>query len=78
MSTLTDNKNKEIIEQSVVLLDARMRELEANLETARDMMGRVELEWDVNLEGMLSRTGSIRLRGEPVCKGKGNPMMVAG
>ena len=55
-----------------------MRELEANLETAKDRMIRVELEWDANLEGMLSRTGSIRVRGEPDYKGKGNPVMVAG
>ena len=78
IGTLTDNKNKEILEQSVAQLDARMRELEANLETARDRMRRVELEWDVNLEGMLSTTGSIRVRGEPDYKEKGNPVMVAG
>ena len=78
IATLTDNKNKEILEQSVAQLDARMRDLEANLETARDRMRRVELEWDVNLEGMLSRTGSIRVRGEPDYKEKGNPVMVAG
>ena len=78
IATLTDNKNKEFLEQSVALLDARMRELEANLETARDRMRRVELEWDVNLEGMLSRTGSIRVRGEPDYKGKGNLVMVTG
>ena len=71
IATLTDKKNKEIVEQSVALLDARMRELEANLETARDRMRRVELEWDVNLEGMLSRTGSIRVRREPDYKEKG-------
>ena len=78
IATLTDNKNKEFLEQSVALLDARMRELEANLETARDRMRRVELEWDVNLEGMLSRTGSIRVREVPDYKEKGNPIMVAG
>ena len=78
IATLTDNKNKEFLEQSVAQLDARMRELQANLETARDRMRRVELEWDVNLEGMLSRTGSIRVRGEPDYKEKGNPVMVAG
>ena len=78
IATLTDNKNKEFLEQSVSLLDARMRELEANLETARDRMIRVELEWDGKLEGMLSGTGSIRVRGEPVYKGKDNPVMVAG
>ena len=78
IATLTDNKNKEFLEQSVVQLDARMRELEANLETARDRMRRVELEWDVNLEGMLSRTGSIRVRKVPDYKEKGNAVMVAG
>ena len=51
IATLTDNKNKEFLKQSVTQLDARMRELEANLETARDRMIRVELEWDGNLEG---------------------------
>ena len=78
IATLTDNKNKEFLEQSVALLDARMIELEANLETARDRMRRVELEWDGKLEGILSRTGSIRVRGEPDYKEKGNPVMVAG
>ena len=38
----------------------------------------MELEWDVNLVGMLSRTGSIRVRRVPVYKEKGNPVMVAG
>ena len=78
IATLKDNKNKEFLEQSVAQMDARMRELEANLETARDRMIRVELEWDVNLEGMLSRTGSIRVREVPDYKEKGNPVMVAG
>ena len=78
IATLKDNKNKEFLEQSVAQLDSRMRELETNLETVRDRMRRVELEWDVNLEGMLSRTGSIRVRGEPNYKEKGDPVMVAG
>ena len=38
IATLTDDKNKEFLEQSVALLDARMRELETNLETAGDRM----------------------------------------
>ena len=58
-------------------LNARMRELAANLETARDRMIRVELEWDGNLEEILSMIGSIRVRGE-LDKKKGNPVMVAG
>ena len=55
-----------------------MRELAANLETARDRMRRVELEWDGNLERILSSTGSIRVRGVPDYKEKANPVMVAG
>ena len=78
IATLTDNKNKEFLEQHVALLDTQMRELAADLETARDRMRRVELEWDTNLEGLLSKTGSIRVRGVPDYKEKGNPVMVAG
>ena len=78
IATLTDNKNKEFLEKSVTQLDTRMRDLEANLETARDRMRRVELEWDGNLDGILSRTGSIRVREVPDYKEKGNPVMVAG
>ena len=77
-ATLTDNENKEFLEQSVAQLDTRMRELEANLETARDRMRQVELKWDGNLEGILSRTGSIRVREVPDYKEKLNPVMVAG
>ena len=61
VATLTDNKNKAFLEQNVSLLDTQMRELAANLETARDRMRRVELEWDGNLDRILSSTGSIRL-----------------
>ena len=78
IATLTDNKNKEFLEQTVVLLDAQLRELVLNLETARDRMRRVELEWDGNLESMLSSTGSIRVRGVPDYKEKANPVKVAG
>ena len=78
IATLTDNENKDILQQSVALLDARMRELEASLETARDKMRRVKLEWDTKLEGILSKTGSIRVRGVADYKEKGNPIKVAG
>ena len=78
IATLTDNKNKEFLEQHVALLDTQMKELSADLETARDRMRRVELEWDTNLEGLLSKTGSIRVRGVPDYKEKGIPVMVAG
>ena len=76
-ATLTDNEHKEILEESVALLDVRMRELEVKLQTVRDRMIRVELEWDGSLEGMLSRTGSIRVRGVPDYKEKGKPEIIA-
>ena len=63
IATLTSNANKDILMESVALLDIRLRELEANLKTARDRLGQVELEWDENLEGVLNRTGFLRLRG---------------
>ena len=78
IATLTDNTNKEFLEQSVAQLDNHMRELEANLETARDRMRRVELEWDGNLEEILSMTGSILVREVPDYKEKGNPVIEAG
>ena len=71
MSTLTDDENQELLQQVIAPLNTRMRELEASLETAKDTMRLVELEWDTNLEGILSRTGSIRVRGLPDYKEKG-------
>ena len=78
VATLTNNENKEFLEQNVALLDTQMRELAANLETARDRMRRVELEWDRKLDRILSSTGSIRVRGVPDYKEKAIPLMVAG
>ena len=78
IATLTDNKDKIILEEFVALLDTQMRELAANLETARDRMRRVELEWDRKLERILSSTGSLRVNGVPDYKEKANPLMVAG
>ena len=78
VTTLTDNENQELLQHIIAQLDARMRELAADLETARDRMRRVELEWDTNLEGILSRTGSIRVGRVADYKEKGNPIKVAG
>ena len=78
IATLTDNENKYFLQQSVALLVVRMRKLEASLETARDRMRGVELEWYTNLEGILSKAGSIRVKGVADYKEKGNPIKVAG
>ena len=58
-------------------MDTRMLGLEANLQIARDSMRRVELEWDEILEGILGRTGSIRVSGVSDYKEKGNPVTIA-
>ena len=73
INSLTDNKHKDILEQSVSLLDARMRELGTNLETARDRISRIDLEWDENLEGILNRIGFIRVKRTTENKGEGEP-----
>ena len=78
VATLTDNKNKAFLEQTVALLETQMRELAANLLTASDTLRQVELEWDGNLEKILSSTGSIRVGGVSDYKKEGNPVMVAG
>ena len=78
IETLPKIENNEFLEQSVALLDAHIRELEANLETAGDSMRRVELEWDDKLEEILSMTGSIRVSGVSDYKEKGNPEMAGG
>ena len=78
MSTLTDNENQELLLQVIAPLDTRMRELEASLETARDTMGLLELEWDTNLEGILSRTGSTRVSSAHTSKEKVYSIIQAG
>ena len=63
VKTLKKAENKKILEQSMTLLDTHMRELEANLNTTRDGVDRVEFLWDVNLEEILNGIGSIQLLG---------------
>ena len=77
VTSLKGNENKETFDQNVSLLDTRMLELEANLQTARDSMRRVELEWDEILEGILGRTGSIRVSGVSDYKEKVKPEIIA-
>ena len=69
---------QEVHKQFITQLDARMREPEASAETAGDRMRRVELEWDGNLEGLLSRTGSIRVSSAHTSKEKVYSIMQAG
>ena len=59
--TLTENENKEILDQNIASIDACIKKLETNLQRARDTYKRVSLEWDVELEKKLSVAGDIRL-----------------
>ena len=45
--TLTENENKEILNQSLAPIDARIKKLEALLQRAKDTYKRVSLEWNV-------------------------------
>ena len=75
-ATLQKTENHKILQQIVTPLDGRMRELEVNLKTTRDRMRQVELEWNGNLQGILSRTGAIRVSGEPDYKEKVYPVIL--
>ena len=61
--TLTENENKEILDQNLVSIDARIKVLETKLQTAKDSYKSVSLEWGVDLEKKLSVAGEIRLNG---------------
>ena len=80
--TLTENENKEILDQSLAPIDARIKELETNLQRAKDTYKRVSLEWDVELDKKLSVAGDIRLNalkeGARDYKEIGEPVVVFG
>ena len=59
--SLTENENKETLDQSLAPINARIAELEIKLQRARDTYKSVSLEWDVELEKRLSVAGEIRL-----------------
>ena len=77
MSALKGNENYKAFELSIAPLNHRIRELELSLETAEGRMRRVELEWDPELEGRLSKVGGIRIIGQADYKKKGEPVMTA-
>ena len=59
--TLTGNENKEILDQNIASIDARIKELETNFQRAKYTYKRVSLEWDVELDKKLSVAGDIQL-----------------
>ena len=77
-TTVQRNENQETVATSVAVMNARIRELEVSLETAKDRMRRVELEWDGELEERLSGLGGIRVIGLLDYRKKGTPVMATG
>ena len=80
--TLTENENKEILDQSLAPIDACIKKLETSLQRAKDTYKRVSLEWDVELDKKLSVAGDIRLNavkeGVRDYKEIGEPVVVFG
>ncbi|KAI6657216.1 RING finger protein nhl-1-like isoform X2 [Oopsacas minuta] len=61
LSTLKGNTGKDVLDQSVALMDERIKELESKLKTVRLTYTNVGLEWDELLEKKLGETGRLRL-----------------
>ena len=59
--SLTENENKEVLDQSLAPINARIAELEIKLQRAKNTYKSVSLEWDVELEKRLNVAGEIRL-----------------
>ena len=80
--TLKGNENKLILDQSLAPIDARIKELETDLQRAKDTYKRVSLEWDVELDKEMSVAGDIRLNavkeGTRNYKEIGEPVVVFG
>ena len=80
--TLTDNENKEFLDNQLANIEARIAELITKLRTAKYSYKSVSLEWDVELEKKLSVAGEIRLNavkeGIRDYKEIGNPVAVFG
>ena len=64
IATLTAINNQELLQQIIAQLDSRIKNLEDNLDAARNRMRRVELQWDCNLESILGKIGSIQVGGD--------------
>ncbi|KAI6653186.1 PEP-CTERM domain protein [Oopsacas minuta] len=61
LSAVKGNTGKDVLDQSVALMDERIKELESKLETVRLTYENVGLEWDELLEKRLGETGRLRL-----------------
>ena len=83
-NTLKGNKSREILLQSIALLDQQIAELTISLEKAQEMK-RIDLDWNDDFENQLSTLGTIRVNAEkkssklePDYKKKSIPLAVFG
>ena len=76
---ITENANQETLKLSVAPLNARIAELESQLERNRSRLKEVELKWDdTTLQGILKLMGSIVVKGVPDYKSKQYPLLLVG
>ena len=83
-NTLKGNKSREILLQSIALLDQKIAELKISLKKAQEIK-RIDLDWNDDFENQLSTLGTIRVNAEkkssklePDYKKKGIPLAVFG
>ena len=83
-NTLKGNKSREILLQSIALIDQKIAELKISLEKAQEMK-RVDLDWNDDFENQLITLGTIRVNAEkksyklePDYKKRGIPLTVFG
>ena len=62
ITALRGNENKDLLKKSTAPIDASIVELEQKFQTAKDTYKCVTLEWDVELEDILSLTGDVLLK----------------
>ena len=64
LATLKGNQSKDILDQSLALMDARRQELVDKHEKAKSRYSSVVLQWDENLEQRLNEAGEIRVNAD--------------
>ena len=70
-TSVEHNNNKEIVEDSVMKMDAQIRELENRMSKTRRRLRSIVLEWDDGVERKLNEIGEIRVGGLLDYKEKG-------
>ena len=59
--TLTENENREFLDQSLASINARIKVLRNKLQRDKDTYNSISLEWDVQLEKSMSVAGGVQL-----------------